>query len=93
MSRSHRFAYFLPEEISPSSVAIGDDLLQKTNMGDNFIEEHLGGLLFHKIGHAQDEEGVFGELTDENEDRVITLTFGEFSDEVHGDDCIGIGMG
>ena len=54
-------------------------------MGDDFVEEHLSGLLLGKIGCTGNEKGVFGELTDEHEDGVITLTFGEFSYEVHGD--------
>jgi hypothetical protein len=55
-------------------------------MGDDFIENHLGGLLLRKVGRTRNEEGVLGELADENEDRVETLTFGEFSYKVHGYD-------
>ena len=55
-------------------------------MGDDFIKEHLGSLLFCKTCRARNEEGVFGELADENEDGVVALTFREFSYEVHGDD-------
>lgn len=46
-------------------------------MGVDFIKEHLSSLLFHQISHTRNEEGIFGELTDENEDRVRTLTLGD----------------
>jgi hypothetical protein len=55
-------------------------------MGDDFIENHLGGFLLRKVGRTWNEEGVLGELADENEDRVETLTFGKFSYKVHGYD-------
>ena len=55
-------------------------------MSDDFVKEHLSGLLLSKIGHTGNEEGIFGELTDEHEEGVVSLTFGEFSYEVHGDD-------
>ena len=54
-------------------------------MGDNFIENHLGGLHLCKVGCTRNEKGGFGELADENEDGVKTLTFRKFSYNVHGD--------
>ena len=83
---SHRFAYFLPEDISPLRVAVGNDLLRETDMGDDFIENHLGGLLLCKVGRGRNEEGIFGERADEDEDGVETLTFRKFSYKIHGDD-------
>ena len=55
-------------------------------MGDNLVKEEASGCLFRKIGVAGYEESVFGEFADKNEYGVMTLAFGEFSNEVHGYD-------
>lgn len=94
---SHRFAYFLPEEIYPLRVAVGNDLLRETDMGDDFIENHPGGLLLRKVGRTRNEKGGFGELADDNEDGVETLPFLGSSPiksmATTSNGCIGIGMG
>ncbi|KAG5333226.1 hypothetical protein C0989_006042 [Termitomyces sp. Mn162] len=63
--------------------AVGDNVIWESVLGEYVFEKQFGELWSIVSGVAGDEEGLLGEVADNDEDHVKTFGIGEFDDMIH----------
>ncbi|KAG5348906.1 hypothetical protein C0989_007240 [Termitomyces sp. Mn162] len=73
----------LPKVGYKQGSAVGDDVVWESMLGEYMFEKQFGELWSIVSGVAGDEEGLLGEVANDNEDCVKTFGIREFDDMIH----------